>query len=200
MLLVMLAVIAIVAAMLLPALAKAKQRAQRINCVNNLKQDGLGFRSWALDQDDRFPMAVSNAQLGTLEFVNDGRLMYHHFQALSNELNIPKTLVCPADNRQPAFRFADLKNQNISYFIGLDAQDAYPGMFLTGDRNITNGLTPRLSILELRPDHPAGWTREMHDGVGNIGLADGSVQTFTTTRLHGATRYTGNTTNRIALP
>src|SRR3954467_8527989 len=60
-LLVLIAVIAILAAMLLPALARAKARAQRINCVNNLKQLGGSFRTWALDNGDQYPMKVSVA-------------------------------------------------------------------------------------------------------------------------------------------
>jgi prepilin-type processing-associated H-X9-DG protein len=198
-LLVIIAVVAILAAMLLPALASAKRKAQRINCVNNLKQDGLAFRLWEGDNGDKYPMAVSTNKGGTMEYVEGGNA-FRHFQVMSNELSTPKILVCPADNRTAAASFARLKNQNVSYFVGLDATETQPQMLMTGDRNVTNGLSPVRSVLELRPEIPAGWTEALHNGQGNMGLADGSVQQYTTIRLQQALQNTGDSTNRVALP
>src|SRR5450759_5176243 len=198
-LLVIIAIVAILAAMLLPALAKAKQRAQRINCVNNLKQVNLAFRIWAVDNNDKLPMSVPAKKGGTMEFVEGGNA-FRHFQVMSNELTTPKLLVCPADIRQAAARFVNLQNENISYFVGLDANDTQPQMFLSGDRNIDNGTPPIHTVLELRSEIPAHWTETIHNNQGNVGLSDGSVQQLTSARLQQALQNTGDSTNRIALP
>jgi len=69
------------AGLVLPALARAKSKAMRINCVNNLKQIALAARMYSGDHKDVFPL---------------------DFRSLSNELVLPKILICPADHAHSA--------------------------------------------------------------------------------------------------
>ncbi|MGA2868604.1 MAG: prepilin-type N-terminal cleavage/methylation domain-containing protein [Verrucomicrobiota bacterium] len=123
-LLVVIAIIAILAAMLLPALAAAKRKAQRISCVNNLKEASLAFRIWEGDNGDKYPQAVPTAQGGAQEALEHGSTqstfdngygIANCFLVMSNELSTPKILNCPSDSRtlavnSPATNFEELVN------------------------------------------------------------------------------------------
>jgi len=161
-LLVVIAIIAILAALLLPALAAAKRKAQRISCVNDLKQVGISFRLWEGDNADRYPMAVSTSRNGAQENVHSvltpspaNYNLQSIFTVMSNELNTPKILFCPADNgvgltgspRSATSNWWSFDSmiqtpqvpptyQYLSYFVCGDAYESYPQMILVGDRNI----------------------------------------------------------------
>ena len=79
---------------------------------------------------------------GTLELVqaasqgnDDVFYAFRHFQAISNELNEPKVFRCPVDFRTAAGTVAQLKNDNISYFLAITADPSRPESLLSGDRN-----------------------------------------------------------------
>ncbi|MBC8094642.1 MAG: hypothetical protein H7Y43_02410 [Akkermansiaceae bacterium] len=146
-------------------------------------------------------MEVSTNFGGSRELALEGSAV-STFQVMSNELSTPKILLCPNDTkRQAATNFsAGFSRTNLSYFIGVDATETNTTMFLSGDRNITNGTTLRGGFLELSTNRLSGWTSEIHDKNGNIGLADGSVQQLTTIGLRNAVVVTGVATNRLAMP
>jgi hypothetical protein len=75
--------------------AAARERAMRIQCVNQMKQLGLAARIWALDNSNRYPEQVI---------------------FMTNEMGGPKILACPADTaRQPASDWASWSPANCSY-------------------------------------------------------------------------------------
>jgi prepilin-type N-terminal cleavage/methylation domain-containing protein/prepilin-type processing-associated H-X9-DG protein len=213
-LLIVVACLGILAALLLPAFAPATNCS--FGCVNNLKQMGVAFRTWALDNRDNYPPQISIANGGTMELVNSG-VVFSHFQVMSNELSTPKILVCPDDaSRQTltATTFASAvpsgspyaipftNDIQVSYFIGVDAQDTRPAMFLSGDANLgIEGTALKSGLQSFSTNSQVAWFRPRHENgkKGNIGLADGSVKVFNTSELRQALRESG-VTNRLAIP
>ncbi len=143
-------------------------------CVENLKQIGMAFRMWSSDSGDDYPMGVSTNRGGSMEYVLTGGT-FRHFLTMTNELQNSRILACPEDNRLPAASFAaGLANTNISYFVGMDADQARPDMLLSGDRTITNSAPQSTRLLKITTNDPAGWSRSVHLVGGNIALSDGS--------------------------
>jgi competence protein ComGC len=196
--LLVIAALALLAAILLPALAAAKRKSSKIGCVSNLKQVGISYRMWTDDNFGKYPMQVSATNDGAMESIATGNVAAC-FSVLSNTLDNPAILICPlAAKHFSATNFGILDNSNISYFVGLDALSTQPRAVLSGDDNfIVNGAKVRSGVLSLHPGDSLGWSRDRHPGAGNILLVDDSVQQVSSAGLNS---FGGLATNRLAIP
>jgi prepilin-type N-terminal cleavage/methylation domain-containing protein len=181
-LLVVIAIIAILAGLLLPALAKAKAKAKRIQCVNQLRQQGIGFRMWANDKGDKFPWAVLTVEGGALDSLD----WIDNFRACSNEFNTPKLLTCPSDKDKTfvtEWKFAS--GDSTSYFYSPQADETKPSSIVAGDANVyggQGGLDPTWNT-GMGNSVDAAFTSAIHVSAGNFLLSDGSVQQATSASL-----------------
>src|SRR5207249_4582572 len=131
------------------------------------------------DHDDLFPWSIAMSSNGVKEIATSGNVAAL-LLSMSNELNSPKILYCPTDaKRKREADFSKLSNNNLSYFIGLDADETMPQTILSGERNISGGVFTSNRVMEVRATNVLAWGKDMHVHNGNIGLGDGSVQQMT---------------------
>jgi hypothetical protein len=142
------------AALMLPALAAAKQKAQSINCANNLKQLAIGVRIYSGDNKDQFPPAVTWCDAIRTYMGPDGTKPFH----------------CPADFSGSRCSYAF--NTKLG---GMDENKINPHTVMIfesdGDWNANGG--PELMIGKPR-----------HARVFLVAFADGSVQELRESQLN----------------
>ncbi len=160
-------------------------KAQRINCVNNLKQLTLQCKLFVIDNNGRFPWQIPVNESGSFDPAN--QKTFRHFLTLTKGIGNPKICFCPADkNKSFAKSWAEFNNNNCSYFVGYDVDNS--GGFLFGDRNL-KGIANNESCNVWKGAQggcittSSEWDEAIHNKCGNVSFGDGSVHQVDTAGL-----------------
>ena len=190
-LLVVIAIIAILAAMLLPSLSKARDTAKKIACINNLKSITLAYTMYANDSNDCSPlnssadtnycdymMAKNNAKYGLLVLVKPNlRWMggYYKYKNAQGPLANIDALKCPSIAKQP-FTRDNLPNKGVhaGYTYRGITKDTQTKLGLSGNYNGPDKITK--PIQAVYADRVAGLKTPSHYPEWNVGYSDGAVK------------------------
>lgn len=138
-LLVVIAIIGILAAILLPALARARESARRASCQNNLKQMGIVFKTYSNEAGGYFPAKVRLCDFSTDLLARNYSWMPDALAIFPEYLNDAKVLACPSDLHVHTFLKPGEAN---SWFkadgtLDLDSKTGCGNFALYGDASYT---------------------------------------------------------------
>jgi len=193
-LLVVIAIIAILAAILFPVFATAREKARQTSCSSNLKQLGLGMLQYCQDYDDRYPGNICNYanQTGTCTEIC-GWLYLTPGMGWSCEtypyVKSTGIYTCPDDPQINTHVSPSSGLYNVSYAVNeqiYDTNPTYGGNYGVGGSGLASSLAaPSVSVMLAEYTQPGNWGSLLGAGTGALMYVAGN-----NTRTDMATRGT----------
>jgi len=121
-LLVVIAIIAILAGLLLPALARSKEKGRQIACVSNLKQIGLAIRMYADDNGGWMPTTTHGTTATNVSWI---------YQLSRYLANVDRVKLCPSDRKWRARLEAGASSYTLNEYTSVDLTDPFGNIIET---------------------------------------------------------------------
>jgi prepilin-type N-terminal cleavage/methylation domain-containing protein/prepilin-type processing-associated H-X9-DG protein len=190
-LLVVIAIIAILAAILFPVFAKAREKARQTSCLSNVKQLGLAFLQYAQDYDERSPLCVYPS----------GGQAFWWYNSMMPYMKNSQMLKCPSAS---TYAIGYAQHFNWGYYqmyvrastgalwggavaLGSIQYPAETSMFAEANGSTTmNGCFNSAGTWGY-----AMWGADRHNDGMNVGLVDGHAKWFSRSYLQGEDAYRG---------
>ncbi|MEN6303120.1 MAG: DUF1559 domain-containing protein [Armatimonadia bacterium] len=207
-LLVVIAIIAILAAILFPVFAKAREKARQASCLSNCKQMGVSVMMYAQDYDERYPAVQNTGGPFTYNgYTHSQTLWYMAIEPYHKNVQI---FNCPsADSTWRGQYTGDTRygiNVRLTYYSATSnpctlGEIAYPAETViiadsdwthsTGDYGYSN------SYMLNTPFHVSRFVPQRHNGGANFVLCDGHAKWYS---VPLDPSYTGTGTIKLTLP
>ena len=183
----MIAIIAILAAILFPVFARARENARRASCSSNLKQIGLGLLQYGQDYDENLPLAWFGAGAEDSTAVGVAGDRYKWMDAIQPYIKSTQLFVCPSSSGQK-YGFRDGANYgsylaNRMYFnVGDAADPPFGGIDANGKMNVislSRLATPSTTIWVLDGQGPTANSARFDISTTDISATNPSLTTTT---------------------
>ena len=170
-LLVVIAIIAILAAILFPAFARARENARRASCQSNLKQIGLGIMQYTQDYDEKYPQSAAvGAGDGYVHNWSDPAALQNPFRDIQPYVKSWQIFICPSTAPLGASALRKTNYLHSGVIFGQDTTPFFPAKSMSAVQTPASIIAVQEYYLNMDYSYARPLRTDISGGISKFGL------------------------------